>query len=170
MVIRTSFLLGVLLGVGMACSPASVSPVRLNEVMPSNDSGCRDELGERNDWVELFNTADVAVDLGGYSLTDDTELPNLSVLPNGLVIAGHGALLFWADETPALGQSHLGFRLKASGGQVVLYDSETREADRFRWSAALPDISFARLPDGTGDFTSCSAFTCGSTNPSTCGS
>jgi hypothetical protein len=78
--------------------------------------------------------------------------------------------LFWADDASSVGQSHLRFRLKASGGHVVLYDTETREADRFSWSAALPNISFARIPDGTGEWTSCNDFTCGAPNPSTCGS
>ena len=74
--------LGALLGMG--CAPSSKSPVRLNEVLPSNSNGCPDEVGERNDWVELYNTSDEVVDLAGYSLTDDTASPRKSVIPDGV--------------------------------------------------------------------------------------
>lgn len=137
--------------------------------MPANGDGCRDELGEHDDWVELYNTGEVAVELGGYSLTNDTALPRLSVIPDGLTIAAHGILLFWADESTGQGASHLGFRLKASQGEVVLYDDQTREADRFDWRGAAADVSFARVPDGAGNWSTCRDFTCGSNNASGCG-
>ena len=55
--------LGAMLGVG--CVESSTSPVRLNEILPSNGDGCADDIGERNDWIELYNTSDAAVDLAG---------------------------------------------------------------------------------------------------------
>ena len=64
--------LTLLTGLAASCVSPSTSPVRLNEVLPSNSNNCPDEVGERNDWVELYNTSDDSIDLGGYSLTDDT--------------------------------------------------------------------------------------------------
>jgi hypothetical protein len=52
--------------------------------LASNQNGLADEDGERPDWIEIFNPDAVAVDLGGYRLTDDNSgLPDLWVFPAG---------------------------------------------------------------------------------------
>jgi hypothetical protein len=159
------------LGLGLGCIGPSESPVRLNEVLPSNSSlGCGDEVGERNDWVELYNTSDRAVNLAGYSLTDDTASPRKSVIPDGVTIEARSALLFWADGTPEQGQKHLSFKLNAKLEGVILYDAEARQVDVYRWTDADSDVSFARVPDGTGDWVRCAEPTCGTENSSACGS
>jgi hypothetical protein len=163
------FFLTLLAGLGAGCIPPSDSPVRLNEVMPSNSNNCRDSAGEHDDWIELYNTSDSAIDLGGYSLTNDTSLPRQSAIPSGLTIKAHGTLLLWADGTLAQGNTHLTFKLKSSKGEVVLYDADVRQADLFRWTDAATDISFARFPDGTGTWESCAKPTCGGANSSACG-
>jgi hypothetical protein len=160
--------LGAMLGIG--CAQSSTSPVRLNEILPSNSDGCADEVGERNDWVELYNTSDNAVDLAGYSLTDDTASPRKSVIPEGVTIEAKGTLLFWADDTPDQGKTHLKFKLKSKTEEVVLYDAEERQVDLYRWTDAYSDISFARVPDGTGEWVRCAEPTCGADNSSACGS
>lgn len=167
------FWLGLLatVGTGPACVEPSNSPVRLNEVLPSNSSlGCGDEVGERNDWVELYNTSDLAVDLAGYSLTDDTASPRKSVIPDGVTIEARSALLFWADGTPEQGERHLSFKFNAKLEGVILYDAEARQVDVYRWTDAVSDVSFARVPDGTGDWVRCAQPTCGADNSSACGS
>ena len=157
------------LGAGSACVPKSDSPVRLNEVLPSNSNDCADEVGERNDWVELYNTGDVAVDLAGYSLTDDTASPRKSVIPDGVTIEARGTVLFWADGTTDQGNTHLTFKFKAITEEVVLYDANEVQVDLYRWSNGYSDISFARVPDGTGDWFRCDEPTCGADNSPACG-
>ncbi len=165
------FCLGVLaaLGSGLACPQKTTSPVRLNEVLPSNSNDCADEVGERNDWLELYNTGDSAVDLAGYSLTDDTASPRKSVIPDGITIEARSALLFWADGTPDQGKTHLAFKFKSKAEEVVLYDGDSRQVDLFRWTDAYSDISFARVPDGTGEWFRCATPTCGADNSASCG-
>ena len=161
--------LGILAVLGLACAPSSQSPVRLNEVLPSNSKNCADEVGERNDWGELYNTSDLAVDLAGYSLTDDTASPRKSVVPQGVTIEARSALLFWADGTPDQGKTHLTFKLSSKAEEMVLYDADERQVDLYRWTDAYPDVSFARVPDGTGEFVRCALPTCGEDNTSACG-
>ena len=160
--------MGILLGLG--CIPTSKSTVRLNEVLPSNSNGCPDEVGERNDWVELYNIGDETVDLAGYSLTDDTASPRKSVIPDGITIEAKRALLFWADGTPDQGKTHLSFKFKAKTEAVVLYDADERQVDIYRWTDGYSDISFARVPDGTGEWVRCAKPTCGEDNSTSCGS
>lgn len=152
-----------------ACVDPSSSPVRLNEVLPSNSDDCPDEVGERNDWIELYNPGGQAVNLAGYSLTDDTASPRKSVIPEGVTIEARSALLFWADGTPDQGKTHLTFKFKAKAEEVVLYDADVRQVDLYRWSDAYSDVSFARVPDGTGAWVRCAQPTCGVDNSASCG-
>ena len=166
--VRLSWL-PLLAGIAASCVSPSKSPIRLNEVLPSNSNDCADEAGERNDWLEVYNTSDNEVDLQGYSLTDDTASPDKSVIPEGVTIAAHAAVKFWADDTPDQGKTHLRFKLKSKTEEVVLYDAEKRQVDLFRWSDAASDVSFARIPDGTGEWVRCAKPTCGEDNGASCG-
>ena len=40
--------------------------VVINEVMSSNGSTVYDEDGDTPDWIELYNSGTVGIDLGGY--------------------------------------------------------------------------------------------------------
>lgn len=151
-----------------ACGRHSSSTVVINEVMPSNHLTCADSAGERNDWIELYNGGAQAVDLGGYSITDDTASPRKSVFPGGLAIEAGGVLLLWADKSPDQGPTHLAFKLMSKGEEVVLYDPDQKLVDQFRWTDSVTDVSFARVPDGTGEFVRCAAATCGALNGSAC--
>ena len=158
-----------LVGLAAGCVPPSTSPIRLNEIMPANSDNCRDEAGETDDWIELYNPTAAAADLSGYSLTDDSSRPRQSVIAQGLVIPAHGTILFWADGTPAQGNDHLSFRLSKDEEEVVLYDSQERQVDLFHWTSAKPNYSYARIPDGSGDWVSCRNPTCGFVNGGSCG-
>jgi hypothetical protein len=166
-----TFCLGFLamLGSGLACAQKTNSPVRLNEVLPSNSNDCADEVNERNDWLELYNTSDSAVDLAGYSLTDDTASPRKSVIPEGVSIEARSTLLFWADDTVDQGKTHLAFKFKKITEEVVLYDTNEVQVDLYRWLNGVSDVSFARVPDGTGEWIPCAKPTCGADNTAACG-
>jgi hypothetical protein len=155
-------------GLLCACGRPSTSSVVINEVMPSNKMSCTDSAGERNDWVELYNTGAEAVDLGGFSITDDTASPRKSVFSSGLTIEAGGVLLLWADKSPDQGPTHLAFKFMSKGEKVVLYDPDEKLVDQYRWTDAVTDVSFARVPDGTGEFVRCAASSCGVLNGSAC--
>ena len=54
------------------CLPSFVfSQVVINEYSCSNVSGPTDAYGEREDWIELYNTTAAAVDLTGWYLSDN---------------------------------------------------------------------------------------------------
>ncbi len=70
-----------------------VAPVILiNEFVVENGSQHvdPDEPAETPDWIELYNPGPAAVSLDGLSLTDDKDLPQRFVIPNGLTL-GAGA-------------------------------------------------------------------------------
>lgn len=49
--------------------------IRINEVMVSNKYSLTDQFGDSPDWIELYNSSDIAVDLKGYCLSDDPSNP-----------------------------------------------------------------------------------------------
>jgi len=140
----------------------------VNEVMPSNTAACADSFGEFDDWVELYNAGATDLDLTGYYVTDDPTAPMKVQLPAGLIVPAHGFKLLWADDQ-IQGVDHLAFKLDAQGEAFAISAPDATLIDSIAFGAATTDVSFARLPDGTGDFASCATPTCGAANGASCG-
>ena len=86
-----------------ACFTVSATVV-INEVQSSNDKTCTDERGEAPDWVELYNSGESAVKLGGWVLTDKEDKPaKWWYFPKGTSIEPKGYLMVYADSTGVAG-------------------------------------------------------------------
>ena len=135
-------------------NPAT-SAVVINELMASN-STLLDPQGDADDWIELKNTSDTAIDLSGMYLSDDRTNPRKWQFPTGTTIAAGGYLLIWADDddgdSPGL---HTNFKLSAKGESVVLSDTDDNGntvIDAVDFPALDADESYGRSPEGTGAF------------------
>ncbi len=73
----------------------------INEAASSN-STFDDEDGDSPDWFELFNNGDTAVDLTGWSVTDDSLEPTKWVFPQ-TVLAPGAYMRIWASNKDRLG-------------------------------------------------------------------
>jgi hypothetical protein len=105
-----------------ASASASAAPV-ISEFLADNETGLRDVDGDFSDWIEIFNPDPVAVDLGGYFLTDDATDPTQWRFPNGTTLEGFGFLVVIAsnkNRTVAGEQLHTNFKLNASGEYLAL--------------------------------------------------
>jgi hypothetical protein len=134
--------------------PVAVPAVVINEVLASNTSSGRDEAGEADDWVELYNRGGGPAPLRGLSLSDDRTRPEKWPCPD-LVLAPGARLLIWCDGDPGQGPLHAGFRLDADGEGIGLYSLEgevPRVWDYLRFRPQEPDRSMGRLPDGAPGF------------------
>jgi len=148
-------------------APTAIGSLFINEVMPSNTTACADSFGEFDDWIELYNAGAADLDLTGYYVTDDMATPMKAQLPAGLIVPAHGYKLLWADDQ-VQGVDHLAFKLDAQGEQFAISAPDGTLIDSLTFGAATSDVAFARLPDGTGDFASCAASTCGAANGASC--
>ena len=101
-------------------------PLAIWEVMTSNDSYMPQNLGECYDWVELRNTSDAPLDLTGYSLTDDLDMPQKHVFSDITLQAGESLIVILTEETGMVKDSyeHALFALDAQEDQLFLFDSE----------------------------------------------
>ena len=68
----------------------------INEVLASNARTNVDEDGDSSDWVELLNVSARPVELGGYSLSDDSGDERKWMFPPITLPAG-GCLLYTSD-------------------------------------------------------------------------
>ncbi len=58
--------------------------LRITEFAAESDGSFPDEDGEASDWIELRNTGDSPIDLGGYFLTDDASDPTRWRIPRSI--------------------------------------------------------------------------------------
>jgi hypothetical protein len=118
----------------------------VNEIMPDNETSLIIGMGATPDWIELHNPTDKAVDLAGWSLTDDENEPKLSVLPEGMAIPPKGFLILFATGDSSFGPDHLAFQLSAGGGVVGLFAPDGA-SNIMTYGLTDPDIAQARKPD-----------------------
>jgi hypothetical protein len=126
--------------------------LRINEVMTGNDGAWVDEQGETDDFVELINSGSDPISLSDYALAD--KAGRATPLPELTLEAG-APLLLWADDSPQQGPLHLPFKLSSSGTPLLLWATSCELVDRVEVPELPRSESYARLPDGSGDFSIC---------------
>lgn len=107
-------------------------PVRISEFLAGysgNDGGLADEDDELQDWIELHNRGAGAVNLRGWSLTDDADEPGKWVFPDAVIPAGGYLVVFASgkDRKPAgVGaRLHTNFKLGLDGEYLGLFNAES---------------------------------------------
>jgi hypothetical protein len=139
----------------------------INELQPSNQDVIKDEHGEADDWIEIFNPGGTAVDLQGFRVADSSGTSQ--VIAGPLVVQPGGFVLLWADDSPSQGAAHLGFKLGAKKGDaLILTDPDGQALDSVSFSKGEGQSSYARYPDGTGAFAWCTVPTPGTSNGAAC--
>ena len=106
---------------------APLEAIRINEVVAVGmPGGLVDEDGDAEDWVELYNTGTTAVSVSGWSLTDDSALPDKWVFPARTIPAGGFLTVFLSEKNraPSSGNLHANFSVKLTGGRLRLYNAE----------------------------------------------
>ncbi|RLC63248.1 MAG: hypothetical protein DRI48_08645, partial [Chloroflexi bacterium] len=125
--------------------------VFINEFLADNESVNRDEAGDYEDWVELYNGSAVTVALEGMYLTDDLTRPTRWQFPAGTTIPPDGHLLVWCDGEPGEGALHTNFRLNRDGEALGLFDSRVHGLVPLDWIVFGPqrdNVSYGRRSDG----------------------
>jgi len=154
MINRTLILLALLIITISSCKKIYMNPthVVINEIMPVNNITVTDQDGEYDDWIELFNTTSSSVNLSGYYLSDSGKKPWKWKFPQGTTVAANGYLIIWADEDTLQNGLHANFKLSAAGESIVFSDPDLNRLEKAEYPAQTFEKSWARFPNGTGDF------------------
>ncbi len=125
-------------------------PLYLNEFMADNVSTIADEYSGYDDWVEIYNAGEAAIDLAGFTLTDDLSLPGTWSFPadTATVLAPGGFLLVWADDEAWQGPLHASFKLSANGEELGLFLADGTPIDFLVFGPQIADVSYGRVTDG----------------------
>ena len=120
----------------------STDAIRINEWMANPASG--------DDWFELVNTGTLPVALGGLWLTDTlSSQAQHRIAPLSFIGAGDDAwALLVADGKPALGASHVSFKLSASGEAIALLKFDGTILDVTSFGSQVKSVSEGRFIDG----------------------
>lgn len=110
-----------------------LAQVVINEIMPAPSTG--------NDWVELINQGDQSVNLTSWSVEDSTSAMTTNPAISGQTLPSKGFLVV-----------EVGNRLNNTGDSVKLKNQLGLVVDSFSYTQTTPDLSWARLPDGSGSF------------------
>lgn len=127
-------------------------PIVINEAQSDNFITYPDNVGEYEDWIELFNPTNSAVNLAGYFLTDRLDQPMKWQFPVGLgdstIIQPGGYMILFADENGSEGWNHLNFKLSSFGEPLALRSPDGfTVADSVFIPELSPDRSWGRAYD-----------------------
>ena len=131
-------------------TPAALGSVIINEFLANNVTGLSNEFGSQEDWIELYNPGPVAVNLLGWSLTDDNTDSNLWTFPSVTLNAGQYLVVF-ADAMDlktygGTNRLHTNFKLNEAGGYLGLFNADAPRAAMTQFTndfpAQRPDYSY----------------------------
>ncbi len=122
-------------------SPAGL---RINEWLGTNDIIAAD------DFLELYNTSALPVNLSGLYLTDDAiNYPQQHAIAPHSYIGANGFVRFIADNNAAAGTNHLAFSIsKLREGMTLLNSAAV--IDHVMSAPQVEDVSQGRTTDGAG--------------------
>ncbi|MCQ2146318.1 MAG: OadG family protein [Bacteroidales bacterium] len=107
----------------------NMSDMIVSEIVAENDStGLCDEYGQREGWIELFNTSKGTVNIAGCFISDDRANLKKSILPKGDLrtkIGPRQSAILFASGDAERGTFHLGFELK-KGSTIYLTSNDGR--------------------------------------------
>jgi hypothetical protein len=137
----------------------SEPPIRIfiNEWMAKNSVGIRDPADNaQDDWFELYNAEPVAVNLGGYYLSDDAAVPLKYQIPNTgrYQIPSRGFLVVWADNQTNQNSNtrsnlHVNFQLGGSSGTILMTAPDgVTLVNSITYGSQTNDIGEGRYSDG----------------------
>lgn len=105
--------------------------LRISEFAAGNGTGLRDEDGEFQDWIEIHNNGAVAIDLLGWSLTDDPGQKSKWPFPARTLGSGKYLVIFASGKNRAPKSEdkplHTNFKLDLQGEYLALFRTDSSE-------------------------------------------
>ena len=122
----------------------------INELMAKNGLAVEDPQGEYDDYVEIYNASEEALDVAGMyltnSLSDSMQWQFPLDRPELTVIGPHAYLVIWADKDESDAGLHASFQLNGDGETVALFASDgVSLVDSVEFGKQALDTSYGRF-------------------------
>ena len=133
---------------------ADSSKLVVNEVVSSNKRSLVDESLGTPDWIELYNSGSVPLDLSGYGISDNMRELHKFVVPQGTTLgAGEYLVLYAMGATDDVKNPMVtNFGLSKSGDYLFITDAYFGLVSQMEIPPLYTDVSYARAADGTYGF------------------
>lgn len=99
--------------------PASIAPVRINEVLSRDDDSAID-------WIELLNPTETLADISGWYVSDDAAFPQKFRIPAGTQLPPHGYLVITSKQFNPSPGSATSFGLRSGGDHAALFSANVQ--------------------------------------------
>ena len=143
---------------GAANSAARLIPafpdLWLNEAQSQNLTGAADGQGEREPWVEIYNSGTSAISLDGFYLANNYTNLTQWAFPAGSSLAPGEFKIVYADNEPGESTAvewHANFRLNAGAGSVSLNWTplgQVQTLDYLNYTNLAPNWTYGAFPNG----------------------
>lgn len=132
---------------------ATLDNIFINEIMASNSTTIQDEQGNFDDWFEIYNANDVAINIAGLFVSDSLPVPTKWKIKETNAkqtrIPANGFGIIWADKDTLDGPNHVNFKLAAGGEEIILANIDSTIIDSYVYSGINADRTVGRYADGS---------------------
>jgi hypothetical protein len=145
--------------------PVVEAVIVINEVLPNG------LLEPQSEWVELYNTENVAVSLNDWNITEQGANANITL---NMTIPANGFVVLVRDfqtfNTTFPNKNSTGlvveygalvplFQLSNTAGNITLYNASGEKEDNVSYSSTAENVTFGRYPDGSQNIVSLATLT-----------
>jgi len=124
--------------------------IRINEVSFKNKTVLEDTDGDTPDWFEIFNNSSLPINLQYFKVTDDTSKAIYWEFPEYIIDPGQFLIVFASNKSTLLNNEfHTSFSLDIMKDTLYLLDDNNHIIEEIIPGCVPPDLSLARVPDGS---------------------
>ena len=122
----------------------SNAQIVINEVLASNaSSNLHDQNKNFVDWIELYNSTEKELSIGGWYLSDNRNEPDKWKIPFNYKMEAKGYKVFWFDKEGR--PDYKKFMLYDEGETIYLFNRNLVLVDSLTFPQQSSDISYGRL-------------------------
>lgn len=152
---------------GESSSSNIISGLYINEYLsaPGNNTGIQ------TDWIELYNSNNFEINIGGLYISDDPDNPGLWQIPENnakiTTIPPMGFLILFANDLTQLNILNVGFKLSNNGDDIILSQKVGdifQIIDQVSFVYQREGLSTGKVPDGSNNTASFEIPSPGSSN------
>jgi hypothetical protein len=120
-----------------------------NEIQSSNSSVFFDNFGNAEDWIELYNSGNSPVSLGGFFISDNLNNPTKWKIPNIVIDSAGFVVLVASGKDLHYPFLHTNFKISSQGEDILITSPTGTLIDHILPQTIPNDISYGRYPDGS---------------------